>query len=118
MEIVCQDALKFCQQHAGQADLITLSYSLSMLPNFHAMINSFASNLNPQGILAVVDFYVQSGIETHGRNFLGGVLNRHVIWIGRLFWRAWFELDRVSLEGARRVQIYFCFRAELVLTGE
>ncbi len=82
------------------------------------MINSFASNLNPQGILAVVDFYVQSGIETHGRNFLGGVLNRHVIWIGRLFWRAWFELDRVSLEGARRVQIYFCFRAELVLTGE
>ena len=105
VEIVCQDALEFCQQRAKQADLITLSYSLSMLPNFHGMIDSFASSLNAQGILAVVDFYVQSGIEIQGRKFLGGVLNRHVNWIGRTFWRAWFELDRISLEGARRVRL-------------
>ena len=102
VQVVCEDAKLF---HLGKnkADLITMSYSLSMLPNFHVCIDHFASLLDRKGIIGVVDFYVQSSVETSGRNYIGGSLQRHVNWIGRTFWRAWFDLDRVGLEGARRV---------------
>ncbi|KAF1850893.1 uncharacterized protein K460DRAFT_273980 [Cucurbitaria berberidis CBS 394.84] len=109
VQIVCQDALDFCLTYKDQADLITLSYSLSMLPNFNAMIDAFADSLSESGVLAVVDFYVQSRIDTQGRNFTGGVMNRHVNWLGRTFWRTWFELDRISLEGARRDYLEYRF---------
>ena len=102
VRVVCQDA-KLFNLGKESADLITLSYSLSMLPNFLVCIDHLASLLDPKGIIGVVDFYVQSSVETSGRNYTGGSLQRHVNWIGRTFWRAWFDLDRVGLEGARRV---------------
>ena len=102
VRVVCEDA-KLFDLGKDKADLITMSYSLSMLPNFHVCIDHLASLLDPKGIISVVDFYVQSSIETSGRNYIGGSLQRHVNWIGRTFWRAWFDLDRVGLEGARRV---------------
>ncbi|KAI9820286.1 MAG: hypothetical protein M1827_005908 [Pycnora praestabilis] len=87
----------------GAADLITLSYSLSMIPDFYSVIDSLASLLPPNGIVGVADFYVQSIFEGAAtRNYTGGVLNRHVNWLGRVFWRAWFEVDRVGLESSRR----------------
>ena len=67
-------------------------------------IDHLASLLDPRGVIGVVDFYVQSGVEAAGRNYIGGTLQRHVNWLGRTFWRAWFDLDRVGLEGARRVR--------------
>ena len=103
VRVVCKDA-KLFDLGKERADLITMSYSLSMLPNFHVCIDHLASLLDPKGIISVVDFYVQSSIETTGRNYIGGSLQRHVNWIGRTFWRAWFDLDRVGLEGARRVR--------------
>jgi len=102
VHVVCQDARLF-NLDKSKAGLITMSYSLSMLPNFHVSVDAAASLLGPNGIISVVDFYVQSVVETAGRNYLGGCLQRHVNWIGRTFWRAWFDLDRVNLEGARRV---------------
>jgi betaine lipid synthase len=102
VHVVCQDA-KLFNLGKEKADLITMSYSLSMLPNFHVCIDHLVSLLDPKGIIGVVDFYVQSIVETSGRNYIGGSLQRHVNWLGRTFWRAWFDLDRVGLEGARRV---------------
>ena len=102
VRVICQDARLFDIGKA-KADLITMSYSLSMLPNFHICIDHLSSLLDAKGILGVVDFYVQSSVETSGRNWIGGSLQRHVNWLGRTFWRAWFDLDRVGLEGARRV---------------
>lgn len=91
------------------ADLLTMSYSLSMIPEFHPAIDSAANLLAPDGIVGVVDFYVQNQIEFQGRNYTGGIINRHCMWISRVFWRTWFELDRVNLESARRDYIEYKF---------
>ena len=103
VKVVCEDARLF-QLEGEKAELITMSYSLSMMPNFHVFVDAAVSLLDARGIIGVTDFYVQSNVETMGRNYLGGCLQRHVNWIGRTFWRAWFDLDRVGLEGARRVR--------------
>lgn len=85
------------------ADLVTLSYSLSMIPDYYPVIDSLPSLLSPQGIIGVCDFYVQSRSDYQTRNYIGGGVNRHCNWISRVFWRTWFEADRVNLEAARRV---------------
>ena len=36
-------------------------------------------------------------------------MTRHVNWFSRLFWRAWFDLDRVGLEAARRDYLEYRF---------
>lgn len=95
-----------------KADLITMSYSLSMIPDYYTVVDSMVRLLAPTGLIGVVDFYVQSIVETVGRNYVGGSLNRHVNWLGRVFWRAWFDCDRVSLEGARRVSVLSQHRIE------
>ncbi|KAK5243688.1 hypothetical protein LTR16_007854, partial [Cryomyces antarcticus] len=126
--VLCQDARSFClpnHQHdssdsgsffsigqsaydtedeveAGSADLVTMSYSLSMIPEFYPVIDSISSLLSPNGIVGVADFYVQSKIDCQSRNYTGGMVDRHCTWLSRVFWRTWFEVDRVSLEAARR----------------
>ncbi|PVI06173.1 hypothetical protein DM02DRAFT_553413 [Periconia macrospinosa] len=87
---------------AGGAELVTMSYALSMIPEFYPVIDSISSLLSPNGIVGVVDFYVQSQVEFSARNYTGGAVNRHCMWISRVFWRTWFEIDRVNLEAARR----------------
>lgn len=43
------------------------------------------------------------------RNYTGGSTSRHVNFLARTFWRAWFDVDRVSLEGARRDYLEYRF---------
>ena len=95
-------------KHPG-ADLVTLSYSLSMIPDYYSVVDSIPSLLSAGGIIGVVDFYVQSIVEVSGRTYTGGSFNRHVTWLGRVFWRAWFDVDRVGLEGARRDYLEYRF---------
>lgn len=52
---------------------------------------------------------VQSIVDVSSRNYTGGAFNRHVNWLGRVFWRAWFDFDRVSLEAARRDYLEYKF---------
>ena len=128
VEIVCQDARTFRLEDYMQkmykadkilglhysfsrsgADLITMSYSLSMMPDYYSILDSLPSLLAADGTIGVVDFYVQSIVELSGRTYTGGSFNRHVTWIGRVFWRAWFDVDRVGLEGARRDYLEYRF---------
>jgi hypothetical protein len=130
VKVICQDARKFrLHEHeqeartrkelilkgqivrdldenadAGGAELVTMSYALSMVPEFYPVIDSISSLLSPNGVVGVVDFYVQNQIDFISRNYTGGVIDRHVMWISRVFWRTWFEIDRVNLEAARRVR--------------
>lgn len=100
------DVLTYPMESSGprsQADLITMSYSLSMIPDYYSVVDSLSGLLAPGGLVGVVDFYVQSVVETAGRNYIGGSFNRHVNWLSRVIWRSWFDCDRVGLEGARRV---------------
>ena len=133
VEVVCQDARSFrlddhdmatstnnsvsslassWSDHStiiGGADLVTMSYSLSMIPDYYSVVDSIPSVLSSDGIVGVVDFYVQSIVEISGRTYTGGSFNRHVTWIKRVFWRAWFDVDRVGLEGARRDYLEYRF---------
>ena len=128
VKMVCQDARRFhledqeeyqnTSRPAGQnsvldekvngqnAELITMSYSLSMIPEFYPVIDSLSSLLSPNGVIGVSDFYVQSSVDYQSRNYIGGEIDRHCMWISRVFWRTWFEADRVSLEAARRVRVH------------
>jgi betaine lipid synthase len=123
VKVICQDARTFrLHQHepqlqsrdqpihdldenadAGGAELVTMSYALSMIPEFYPVIDSVGSLLSENGVVGVVDFYVQSKVDFGRRNYTGGVVGRHCMWISRVFWRTWFEIDRVNLEAARRV---------------
>lgn len=128
VEIVCQDARTFRLEDYMRkfykdenmfklhysftrtgADLVTMSYSLSMIPDYYCVLDSLPSLLTTDGTIGVVDFYVQSIVELSGRTYTGGSFNRHVTWVGRVFWRAWFDVDRVGLEGARRDYLEYKF---------
>ncbi|KAK3329530.1 hypothetical protein B0H66DRAFT_597107 [Apodospora peruviana] len=93
----------------GLAGLVTMSYSLSMIPDYYSVIDSLSSLLSPDGVMGVVDFYVQSNSDIIFRNYTGGRVGRHVNFLGRTFWRAWFDLDRVSLESGRRDYLEYRF---------
>ncbi|KAJ6088746.1 hypothetical protein N7486_010007 [Penicillium sp. IBT 16267x] len=118
--VLCQDARSFQlperqtepRKNAAttdRADLITMSYSLSMIPDYYSVVDCLTSRLTPTGVLGVCDFYVQSIVDVSSRNYTGGAFNRHVNWLGRVFWRAWFDFDRVSLEAARRDYLEYKF---------
>jgi betaine lipid synthase len=106
--VICQDARAFRLQDQD-ADLVTMSYSLSMIPDFYSVVDSITSLLSPTGIIGTCDFYVQSIVDISSRNYIGGAFNRHVNWVGRLFWRAWFDADRVNLDGGRRDYLEYRF---------
>ncbi|KAK6456808.1 uncharacterized protein RJT20DRAFT_34504 [Scheffersomyces xylosifermentans] len=92
------------------ADLITFSYSLSMIPTFNAAIDNAVTKLDKQGIIAAVDFGIQSGDTSMGRiNTVGGLVNRNIPWILRNFWRIWFEADKVFLDSSRRNYLEYKF---------
>ncbi|KAI9833063.1 MAG: hypothetical protein M1819_003896 [Sarea resinae] len=104
-----QSCLRNGSPVGGGADLITMSYSLSMIPDYYSVVDSLISLLSPGGTIGVVDFYVQSVVDIASRNYTGGAFNRHVNWLGRVFWRAWFDVDRVGLEAARRDYLEYKF---------
>lgn len=73
----------------GQADVVTFSYSLTMIPDWFAAIDRAIASLKPGGLLAVVDFYVS-------RKHTVGDLQRHG-WFTRSLWPMWFATDNVFL---------------------
>lgn len=96
-------------RYTEKADLITMSYSLTMIPDFFPVVDLLPSFLSPIGIIAVVDFYVQNMVDVGDRNYIGDRRNRHVNYFSRVFWRAWFDVDRVNLELARRDYLEYKF---------
>ena len=74
-------------------DVVTLSYALTMIPNWRAAIVNALRMLKPGGTLGVVDFYVAADQP------LGGC-SRHS-WLTRKFWPAWFKHDGVHLDSAQ-----------------
>lgn len=80
------DATKY-RPDEGQADVVTFSYSLTMIPDWFAAIDNAYAMLKPGGTLGVVDFYV-------GRKFpLDG--HRKHRWLARNLWPTWFSSDNV-----------------------
>ncbi len=69
------------------ADLVTFSYSLTMIPDWIGAIENGRAMLRDGGCLGAVDFYVSRKYPAEG-------LRRHG-WLTRSFWPAWFSLDNV-----------------------
>ncbi|KAL4917331.1 hypothetical protein BDW62DRAFT_201953 [Aspergillus aurantiobrunneus] len=115
VQVVCEAARTFCPP--AKADLVTMSYSLSMIPDYYPVIDSLVHLLAVDGVIGVVDFYTQSGREFGARNYTGSHAGRHVNWFLRSFWRAWFELDHISVDAARRDYLEFKFGAVLTVNA-
>ncbi len=75
------------QPEEGQADVVTFSYSLTMIPDWFAAIENAMRILRPGGVVGVVDFYVARKHPAEGRA-------KHS-WFTRNFWPVWFSSDNV-----------------------
>ena len=82
---VAADATTF--QPPEPVDLVTFSYSLTMIPDWFAAIDQAARLLKSGGTIGVVDFYVS-------RKYPDAGLKRHS-WLTQRFWPTWFGFDNV-----------------------
>ncbi|KAJ1869793.1 hypothetical protein LPJ55_005120 [Coemansia sp. RSA 990] len=103
VHVVCQDAGTFtlpsnlCAIGRKHADLVTMSYSLSMIDAFYKVIDGVQQLVEPSaGVLGVADFYVSDSRASRGD------VGYHCNWLSRMFWQHWFELDHVYLHPSRR----------------
>ena len=83
---IAADATKF-QPPEGPADVVTFSYSLTMIPDWFAAIENALAMLKPGGHIGVVDFYV-------GRKYPAPGTKQHR-WLARSLWQPWFATDNV-----------------------
>jgi S-adenosylmethionine-diacylgycerolhomoserine-N-methlytransferase len=88
VEVVEADATRF-QPAEHSVDVVTFSYSLTMIPDWFAALQQAHRLLRPGGLIGVVDFYVSRKYPRKGRQ-------RHAWWT-RTFWPAWFARDNVFL---------------------
>lgn len=109
VHVMVADACDFTIGY-DKADLVTFSYSLSMIPAFHAAVDHAVKLLDKAGVITCVDFGVQTAETSIGRiNTLGGIGNRNIPWVIRNFWRIWFEADKVYLDLSRRHYLEYRF---------
>lgn len=86
VQTVEADATRW-QPADGPVDVVTFSYSLTMIPDWFAAIDNALQMLKPGGVIGVVDFYVSRKHPDEG-------LKRHG-WSTRSFWPIWFSNDNV-----------------------
>ncbi len=85
-EAVEADATTY-RPEQGLVDVVTFSYSLTMIPDWFAAVENAAKMLKPGGRIGVVDFYVS-------RKYPADSFKRHS-WATRNFWPVWFAGDNV-----------------------
>ncbi len=88
VQAVQADATTFVPDE-GYADIVTFSYSLTMIPDWFAAIENAKRILKPGGRIGVVDFYVSRKYPDSGL--------RQRSWFSRTIWPPWFATDNVFL---------------------
>ncbi|OAQ31425.1 hypothetical protein K457DRAFT_92422 [Linnemannia elongata AG-77] len=117
--VLCEDALNGSfpgiDNPDGKFDVITMSYSLSMMDSYYSVVDRIYELLEPKhGILGVSDFYASNNIiktDTHG------VENYQCNWFTRTFWTIWFSFDHVYLHSSRREYLEHKFEVKKVING-
>jgi S-adenosylmethionine-diacylgycerolhomoserine-N-methlytransferase len=85
---VCADASAFIPAEQ-LADVVSFSYSLTMMPDWQRVLEHAIKILRPGGVLAMVDFYLSADDPVDGRP--------HHSLLKRRFLRRWFAHDQVWL---------------------
>ncbi|MEL6899137.1 MAG: class I SAM-dependent methyltransferase, partial [Planctomycetota bacterium] len=85
-----EDATRFALA-PGSADVVTFSYSLTMIPDWFESIMLAQQMLRPGGVIGITDFYVSRKHPSDGHRKHG--------WLRSNFWRNWFATDNVYLNG-------------------
>lgn len=86
VEAVEHDVTTFVPEE-GTVDLVTFSYSLTMIPDWFAAMDQAYRLLKPGGHIGVVDFYVSRKYPAEGHK-------KHS-WFTRSFWPVWMAMDNV-----------------------
>ncbi len=86
VQAVAADATRWTPPE-GQVDVVTFSYSLTMIPDWYGAIENALRILRPGGGIGVIDFYVSRKYPSESRV-------RHGWWT-RNFWPLWFSSDNV-----------------------
>jgi betaine lipid synthase len=70
----------------GCVSLVTLSYSLSMIPSYHQLLDRVEKMLDPHdGLVGVADFYAARKAAGLHEESIGGA-SRACSWLGHWFW--------------------------------
>lgn len=91
IEVISADAAEFSPRQPAQ--VVMLSYALTMMPAWRAVLANAQRMLAPGGRIAVVDFYVSAAHAVPG-------LRQHAA-ATRAFWPRWFAHDGVQLDPHR-----------------
>lgn len=75
------------EPEGGPVDVVTFSYSLTMIPDWFRALERAYALLKPGGMIGVVDFYVSRKWSAEG-------FVQHPPWT-RWFWPTWFGMDNV-----------------------
>lgn len=97
VEVVEANAAEFRLPGSRPADAVTCSYSLTMMPEWFAVIDHVHAMLRPGGRFGAVDFYVAPKHARSGGEKQGGLT--------RTFWPLWFGLDDVFLSPDHRLYL-------------
>lgn len=97
MTVMEGDAMEWRPPSGMDADLVTFSYSLSMMPEFHAAVDTALTYMEPmQGLLGVTDFFVSGKTD---------LPLRRMPWALRFFWQAIFDTDHIDIGPERRAYL-------------
>ena len=88
----------------ASVDVVTLSYSLTMIPDWFAAITKAYEMLKPGGVIGVADFFVSRKFACFGQTQHG--------WLRRTFWTQWFAMDNVFLDGNHIAMLHRTFDVE------
>lgn len=116
VHVINQDACAFSLP-AQSVSLVTLSYSLSMIPSYHNLLDRIDRMLDPRdGLVGVADFYTARKSANLHEQSIGGE-GRLCTWLGHWFWQMWFDLDHVDLSPGRRDYLQYKFGTVKVVNG-
>eukprot|EP00210_Caulerpa_lentillifera_P002059 g1974.t1 len=110
VEVVEKDACTFTLPDDQTANLITFSYSLSMIPPFHEAVEQALTYLDADnGLCGVCDFFVSGKYD---------IPLRQMSWARRFFWRCIFDLDNIDIGPERRNYLDFKLDREWEYNGQ
>lgn len=92
-----------CDRPDESVDVVTFSYSLTMIPDWFEAIRLAQRILKPGGVIGVVDFYVSRKFAAPGQ--------RQHRWASRAFWTHWFAADNVMLSPDHLAMLQRTFNA-------